>query len=79
MEAHEIKQKAKQYFDNLPLQLRNELNHDYTKFETWITDPENQDRAIKLGLKKPLPLKAENNEKPKNDNKAKSEGNSLET
>ncbi|ETN78179.1 hypothetical protein NECAME_18238 [Necator americanus] len=41
---------AVENFELLPLKLRNELNNDYRNFETWINDPDNTERAIKLGL-----------------------------
>lgn len=37
-------------FESLPLSLRKELDHDFTKFELWLRDPANLDRAAKLGL-----------------------------
>lgn len=44
---------AQQAFEALPLVLRRELDHDFTKFESWLRDPDNFDRAVKLGILKP--------------------------
>lgn len=44
---------ANQAFEALPLVLRRELEHDFTRFEPWLRDPENFDRAVKLGILKP--------------------------
>lgn len=68
MSAHNQMVFAKEQFQKLPLSLRNELNHDYRQFESWLSNPDNLDRAEKLGLitkRKPVKsptIKADTNE-----------------
>lgn len=68
-EAHDVIAFAKKRFSQLPQNLKNELNNDYRKLETWLTDPDNQARAIKMGLLQPhkpkkTPEKVETPESP---------------
>lgn len=49
-EMHTIKQNANQLFQNLPSELRNEIQNDPNKLETWLSNPKNLDDAEKYGL-----------------------------
>lgn len=49
-QAHDSIAYARHRFDQLPTSLKNELQNDYRKLEAWLTNPDNQDRAIKMGL-----------------------------
>jgi len=63
---------AREQFAKLPQALRNELNHDLSKFETWLTDPNNAHRAEQYGLIKLN--KKEIKTEPSSDSKAVSPG-----
>jgi len=83
MDAHEKLVFAREEFAKLPQNLRNELNNNPANFETWLSDPDNTERAIKLGLlvKKPDPsnLKADTTQNLKTDNPAQSKVDTQET
>lgn len=47
---------ASHLFEALPAQLRRELGNDATQLEGWLANPDNKDRAVRLGLlKAPAP------------------------
>lgn len=51
---------ASHLFESLPAQLRRELGNDATQLEGWLANPDNKDRAVKLGLiKAPVAKPAE--------------------
>lgn len=43
-------------FNLLPSKLREELKNDPGQLEPWLADPDNTQRAIKMGLMKPKPV-----------------------
>lgn len=49
-EAHAGITYARQRFDLLPTALKQELNNDYRKFQSWIENPDNAHRAEQFGL-----------------------------
>lgn len=72
-EVHNTVAKARQHFDTLPTALKNELGNDYRMFEPWLSNPENAQRAEKLGLisiHKPKPTQSETGETPPKQNPA---------
>ena len=72
-----IVQEAKELFQELPSQLRQELDNDPAKFLDWAADESNSQRMIDLGLKE----KVRNDGVPENSGESagSSQGSSSET
>lgn len=49
-ETHDAVIQAKEAYNRLPKQIRNETNHDYKQFQTWLENPANIQTAEKYGL-----------------------------
>lgn len=49
-------------FNLLPAKLREELRNDPSQLEPWLADPDNDQRAVRLGLKKPKTVVEQTNE-----------------
>lgn len=68
-ESMNVISKATFAFQQLPANFRQELNNDPQQLINFLNDPENRDRAVKMGLMKPVQQKVETKNETKNENK----------
>lgn len=78
--AHQLIDSAKQKFEELPSKIRERFHNDPIKLSTFLTNPNNKDEAIKLGLLTAVPKNDDSNDdKTDADKKSKSKASSKTT